>query len=198
VCLLSHSDRCRRRAEGTADSSLGRMNVFVIEVLPLPHLRQDYCVNGPRILQPDCLVLLTRSLHPTPVTLFLQAGVRYTMARIACSFFRGGNHLQVTCKSAYSCTVGVHPECVPLRTTGSHPRQSTCVCVYDALSGPVADTVIQLMLCNAVQLQTLPATPPTLFLPGPLSRPGRTDTLSSILGTLILLTPARGPSETGS
>ena len=163
MCLLSHSDRCRRRAEGTADGSLGKMIVFVIEVLPLPHCAKTIVSTGRGFSSRIASYSLPDpyTLHPTPVTLFLQAGVRYTMARIACSFFRGGNHLQVTCKSAYNCTVGVHPECVPLRTTGSHPRHSTCVCVYDVLSGPVADTVIQLMLCNAVQLQILPATPPT-------------------------------------
>ena len=71
-----------------------------------------------------------------------------------------------TCKSAENFINGVQPECPRL----AHILNlAPSFCERDAFLGPIADIVILLMLCNAVQLLFLPATPP-----GGLSSSSRT------------------------
>lgn len=126
-------------------SSCGKSLVSIIEVWLLPHLariqRAEDLILGSN-LQPS--TGLSRTLYSVPCTCSL-----YTNARVARSFSRGARwgkkHL---CKSAYNLTGGLHP------------RHRTSLCECDVLLGPVADIVILLMLCNAVQLLLLPATPP--------------------------------------
>jgi len=111
----------------------------------LPHLariqRAEDLILGSNLQPPTGL---SRTLYSVPCTCSL-----YTNARVARSFSRGArwgkNHL---CKSAYNLTGGLYP------------RHRTSLCECDVLLGPVADIVILLMLCNAVQLLLLPATPP--------------------------------------
>jgi len=131
-------------------SSCGKSLVSIIEGLAFTPPGQDSTGRGfdPRLQPPTSNLQpptgLSRTLYSVPCTCSL-----YTNARVARSFSRGARwgkkHL---CKSAYNLTGGLHP------------RHRTSLCECDVLLGPVADIVILLMLCNAVQLLLLPATPP--------------------------------------